>query len=67
MSRNESEKFGMNRKRLVTPNQPRLSLVVAEPAEATFVFPSFALMQKKQKTKPQSLSYLVANPREGSS
>jgi hypothetical protein len=30
-----------------------LSLPVAEPAEATFVNPSFALMQKKQKIKAE--------------
>jgi len=30
-----------------------LSLPVAEPVEATFVFPSFALMQKKQKIEAE--------------
>jgi hypothetical protein len=48
----------MNRKRLVTPNLPMmrlwwLSLSVAELAEALFVSPSFALMQKKQKIKAE--------------
>ncbi|QKG81121.1 hypothetical protein [Tenuifilum thalassicum] len=54
MSRNESEKFGMNRKRLVTQNLPMLRLSVAEPVEAMFVSPSFALMQKKQKIKAEN-------------